>query len=100
MSARLPVDELGELFNLELDDDDVDSVGGLLAKALGRLPVAGSVASVSGLNLTAERTEGRRKRISTVLVERDAALIDAQIAFLAVPSTNTSTASDDEGERS
>jgi CBS domain containing-hemolysin-like protein len=82
VSARLPVDELGELFDLELDDDDVDSVGGLLAKALGRLPIAGSVASTSGLILTAERTEGRRKRISTVLVERDEALIEAQTAFL------------------
>ncbi|TFD65186.1 HlyC/CorC family transporter [Cryobacterium ruanii] len=100
VSARLPVDELGELFDLELDDDDVDSVGGLLAKALGRLPVAGSVASVSGLNLTAERTEGRRKRISTVLVERDAALIDAQTAFLTVPTSTPRTVSDDEGERS
>ncbi|TFD33183.1 hemolysin family protein [Cryobacterium cryoconiti] len=84
VSARLPVDELGELFDLELDDDEVDSVGGLLAKALGRLPVAGSVAKTSGLILTAERTEGRRKRISTVLVERDQALIDAQNAFLGV----------------
>jgi CBS domain containing-hemolysin-like protein len=102
VSARLPVDELGELFDLDLDDDDVDSVGGLLAKALGRLPVAGSVASVSGLILTAERTEGRRKRISTVLVERDEALIDAQTAFLTEPTSNTSASavSDDEGERS
>src|SRR5680860_123591 len=82
VAARLPVDELGELFDLDLDDDDVDSVGRLLAKTLGRLPVAGSVVSVSGLILTAERTEGRRKRISTVLVERDDALIDAQTAFL------------------
>ncbi|GAB3129931.1 hemolysin family protein [Glaciibacter psychrotolerans] len=89
VNARLAVDELGELFDLDLDDDDVDSVGGLLAKALGRLPVAGSVATMSGLILTAERTEGRRKRISTVLVERDEALIDAQTAFLAP--------SDDEG---
>lgn len=81
VSARLPVDELGEIFGLELDDDDVDSVGGLLAKAVGRLPVTGSRATVSGLILTAERTEGRRKRISTVIVERDEALIDAQAAF-------------------
>lgn len=81
VSARLPVDELGELFGIELDDDDVDSVGGLLAKALGRLPVTGSSASVSGLALTAERTEGRRKRISTVIVERDQSLIDAETAF-------------------
>lgn len=87
VSARLPVDELGELFNLDLDDDDVDSVGGLLAKALGRLPVAGSEARTSGLILTAERTEGRRKRISTVLVEPDKALRDAQSAFLGMPDT-------------
>ncbi|POH64950.1 MULTISPECIES: hemolysin family protein [Cryobacterium] len=87
VSARLPVDELGELFDLDLDDDEVDSVGGLLAKALGRLPVAGSEARTSGLILTAERTEGRRKRISTVLVEPDKALRNAQSAFLGMPDT-------------
>ncbi|MET0303277.1 MAG: hemolysin family protein [Microbacteriaceae bacterium] len=81
VSARLATDELGDLFGIELDDDDVDSVGGLLSKALGRLPVVGSSATVSGLILTAERTEGRRKRLRTVVVERDAALIDAQTAF-------------------
>lgn len=80
VAARLPVDELGELFGLDLDDDDVDSVGGLLTKQLGRLPQAGSVATHSGLVLTAERTEGRRKRLSTVLVERDTALIEAENA--------------------
>ncbi|MDQ1582948.1 MAG: magnesium and cobalt exporter, family [Microbacteriaceae bacterium] len=81
VSARLPVDELGELFGLDLDDDDVDTVGGLFAKTLGRLPIAGSVATTSGLVFTADRTEGRRKRLSTVLVEPDAALINAQDAF-------------------
>ena len=81
VSARLPVDELGDLFGLDLEDDEVDSVGGLLTKAFGRLPVAGSQAEVSGLILVAERTEGRRKRVVTVLVERDQALIDAQTAF-------------------
>jgi hypothetical protein len=39
------------------------------------------VARISGLVLTAERTEGRRKRISTIVAERDQALIDAQAAF-------------------
>jgi CBS domain containing-hemolysin-like protein len=81
VSARLPIDELGDLFGLELDDDEVDSVGGLLTKVLGRLPVAGARAEYSGLVLTADRTEGRRKRLSTVLVERDQALIDAETAF-------------------
>lgn len=81
VSARLPVDELGDLFGIELEDDEVDSVGGLLTKALGRLPSKGSSAEHSGLILTADRTEGRRKRLTTVLVERDQALIDAQTAF-------------------
>jgi CBS domain containing-hemolysin-like protein len=81
VSARLPVDELGEIFGIDLDDDDVDSVGGLLTKLLGRLPHPGATARHSGLILTAERTEGRRKRLSTVIVERDQALSDAQDAF-------------------
>lgn len=71
VSARLPIDELGELFGLELDDDDVDTVGGLIAKALGRLPTTGSVAHAAGLLLTADRTERRGTRLRTVIVERD-----------------------------
>jgi len=77
VSTRLPVDELGELFGLELDDDDVDTVGGLVSKTLGRLPGVGSTATAHGLVFTVDRTEGRRKHVSTVLVERDAALISA-----------------------
>lgn len=81
INARLPVDELGELFGLDLEDEDVDSAGGLLAKELGRLPQPGDRASVSGLILEAERTEGRRKRIATILVEADQALMDVRAAF-------------------
>lgn len=67
--ARMPVDELGELYGFEIDEDDVDSVGGLLAKAIGRVPIAGAHGEAYGLRLTAERFEGRRKRLSTVIVE-------------------------------
>jgi CBS domain containing-hemolysin-like protein len=81
VSARLAVDELGDLFGIELDDDEVDSVGGLLTKAFGRLPIVGSTASISGLVMRADRTEGRRRRLSTVLVERDQALIDVHEAM-------------------
>ncbi|MGI5491610.1 hemolysin family protein [Microtetraspora malaysiensis] len=70
VTARLPVDELGELFDVEIDVDDVDTVGGLLAHALGRVPIAGSEATVDGLRLTAENLAGRRNRISTVVVRR------------------------------
>ncbi|WP_149202802.1 hemolysin family protein [Actinotalea subterranea] len=68
--ARLPVDELGELFGLDLEDDDVDTAGGLLAKALGKVPLAGSSAEVGSLRLTADRVEGRRKQVATLVVGR------------------------------
>ncbi len=68
--ARLGRDELGELFGLEVDDEDVDTAGGLLAKALGKVPLPGSSGQIHGLHLTAERVEGRRKRLATVLVRR------------------------------
>lgn len=71
VSARLPIDELGELFGMELDDDDVDTVGGLLTKALGRLATTGAEARTAGLVLTAERTEGRGRKLRTVIVKRD-----------------------------
>jgi CBS domain containing-hemolysin-like protein len=70
VTARMPVDELGELFDTELHVDDVETVGGLLAHALGRVPIAGSRAEVGGLELTAESLAGRRNRISTVVVRR------------------------------
>jgi CBS domain containing-hemolysin-like protein len=81
VSARLPLDELGDLFGLDLEDDDVDSAGGLLTKALGRLPQTGSTVEVSGLKLRAERVEGRRKLLRTIIVEADQALLDAKAAF-------------------
>lgn len=99
VSARMPVDELGDLFGIELDDDDVDTVGGLLAKHLDRLPVAGSTVEVDGLHLTAERTEGRRKRVVTVLVEADQALIDAKLAFATAVDTGAIPIQDARAER-
>ncbi|VTR78497.1 hemolysin family protein [Cellulomonas hominis] len=68
--ARLGRDELGELFGVEVDDDDVDTAGGLLAKALGKVPIPGSAGEIHGLRLVAQGTEGRRKRVARVLVSR------------------------------
>lgn len=80
VSARLSVTELGELFGLELDDEDVDTVGGLLTKQLGRLPLVNDEVEVSGLRLQAVEVIGRRRLVS-VRVEADAALTDAMKAF-------------------
>jgi CBS domain containing-hemolysin-like protein len=81
VATRLPVDELGELFGLELEDEDVDSVGGLLTKELGRLPIVGDSVSVSGLILTADKSGSHRKRVTRVVVTADQALVDVNEAF-------------------
>jgi CBS domain containing-hemolysin-like protein len=70
VSSRLPVDELGDLFGLELEDEDVETVGGLMAKHLNKVPIAGSVVKYDGLELVAERSAGRRNKIGTVIVTR------------------------------
>jgi len=70
VSSRYPVDDLEEVCGVAVDDDDVDSVGGLMAKHLGRVPIAGSVVETHGLRFEAEAPSGRRNRIGTVLVTR------------------------------
>ncbi|UOQ58703.1 hemolysin family protein [Leucobacter allii] len=65
VSARLSVDELGELYGIELDDDEVDTVGGLVAKLLGRLPEPGDSVSTAGIELVVVDTERRRRRLLT-----------------------------------
>ena len=68
--ARLALDELGELFDLEIDDDDDDTVGGLLTKAIGRVPLPGAAGDTQGVHLQAEEATGRRRQVSTILASR------------------------------
>jgi CBS domain containing-hemolysin-like protein len=70
LSPRYDVDDLADLFGVRIEDDDVDSVGGLLAKHLGKLPIPGSSVEVAGLRLRAEAPLGRRNRIGRVHVSR------------------------------
>jgi CBS domain containing-hemolysin-like protein len=70
VSARLAVEDLGELFGLKADDDDVDTVLGLMAKQLNKVPIPGSVVTWEGIKLTAERGADRRHTIQTVLAAR------------------------------
>jgi len=70
VSARLPVDDLDALFGTELDEHEVETVGGLLAQRLGRVPLPGTEAEIAGLRMRAEggKDERGRMRITTVLV--------------------------------
>ena len=81
VSAKFSLFDLGERFGLELEDEDVDTVGGMLSKLLGKLPAKDDSVIFSGLTLKADRLEGRPKRLITVIVEPNQELLEAQAAF-------------------
>ncbi|HEU4811135.1 MAG TPA: hemolysin family protein [Nocardioides sp.] len=70
VSSRYPIDDLDELFGFDVEEEDVDSVGGLMAKHLGRVPIPGSHVEAHGLRFEAEGATGRRNKIDTVLISR------------------------------
>ncbi len=70
VSPRITLDELAEHCEIELEDEDVDTVGGLLTKAIGSLPRGGEVVEVLGLELTAERVDARRGIILSIRVRK------------------------------
>ena len=71
MPARTPIADLEDIFEVHIDEDDVDTVFGLLTKLLGSVPIVGSSAVTRGLKLTAVDSAGRRKKVSTIQVVRD-----------------------------
>lgn len=70
VNPRVTLDEMSEHCEIEIEDEDVDTVGGLLIKGLGELPKGGEVVSISGIELTAERVDAKRGRILSVLVRK------------------------------
>src|SRR3954468_14183062 len=76
VNVRLPVDDVEEMFGVRFDLEDVETVGGVLAAALGRVPIPGATATLQGLTFVAESAKGRRNRIGTVLIRRHTAAPD------------------------
>jgi CBS domain containing-hemolysin-like protein len=73
VTSRLHLEDLASAFDVKFDEDDledVDTVGGLMAKHLGRVPIPGSEINLVGLHFTAELPIGRRRRLGTVLIQR------------------------------
>ncbi|AOW94764.1 hypothetical protein BFN03_10335 [Rhodococcus sp. WMMA185] len=72
VSARLPIEDLGELFGIELVNDEVETVGGLIGYQLGRVPLPGSEVESQGLILRGEGSPDvrGRVRVNTVFVQR------------------------------
>jgi CBS domain containing-hemolysin-like protein len=86
VSARLPIEDLGELYKIEFDEDlDVDTVGGLLALELGRVPLPGAEVMWDGLRLRAEGGSVRSWSVRRSLTRGSAmSELDAEDAKLVV----------------
>lgn len=71
ISARMQVEAVGELlgFQIDADEEGVDTVAGLIAKRLGKVPLPGARITIDGWHLTADESAGRRHRITSVLAE-------------------------------
>ncbi len=77
--AGIHVEDLAQELGItvaESDYHDVDTIGGMMAKKLGRVPIPGSTISLQGWSITAERPIGRRRRISSVLVVREVSTLN------------------------
>jgi CBS domain containing-hemolysin-like protein len=73
VTVRLPIDDVEEMFGVTFDPEDiedVETVGGLLASALGRVPIPGATVDRAGLTFVAEGAKGRRNQVGTVLIRR------------------------------
>jgi CBS domain containing-hemolysin-like protein len=68
VDGKLPIDELEELVGADLPDEEWDTVAGLLAGVLGRLPKRGDEVTVGGVTFLVEKVKGRR--ITKVLVTK------------------------------
>jgi CBS domain containing-hemolysin-like protein len=74
--ATLHIEDLADELGIEIseeDFEDVDTIGGLMAQKLGRVPIAGSTITMGQYLITSERPVGRRRRISSVLIEKESA---------------------------
>jgi putative hemolysin len=69
VDGKLSIDEVNELLDVELPDEEWDTVGGLMLGLLGSIPDEGEEVSFQNLRFTAERVDGRR--ISKVLITRE-----------------------------
>lgn len=71
--ATMHVEDLADALSIEMNREEfenVDTIGGYMAEKLGRVPIAGSTIDLQGWSVTSERPIGRRRRISSVIIER------------------------------
>jgi CBS domain containing-hemolysin-like protein len=72
VDGRVSIDELNDMFELEIHKDDFDSVGGFIVNELGRMPSVGDSVRYNGVNLKVLSVTGRRiRKVRVVRVPDD-----------------------------
>ena len=67
VDGSLLLDELNQHFDIDYDEEEVDTVGGLIMSRLGRIPAVGDVVELNGVRYVVEQVAGRA--VDSVLVE-------------------------------
>lgn len=70
VSSRTPIDDLGDTFDLELDDEDVDTVGGLVQKHLGQVLEVGDTVEFEGLRFEVLTLDGKGRHTGRIRVTK------------------------------
>jgi CBS domain containing-hemolysin-like protein len=78
VDAKLPIDDVNELLEVELPHEEWDTVGGLVFGLTGRVPVPGEIVRYDSLEFVTERVSGRR--IQKVVIRKVAAPPGRQVA--------------------
>lgn len=68
--------EFNQFFNTDLDDEMLETIGGLIAKHLGKIPQTGEQFEMQGLHFTVQK--GDERRVETFLVEEKSAMDEAE----------------------
>jgi len=71
VDGKISIDEVNEVLDVELPDEEWDTVGGLMLGLMGSIPQEGEHVAYQNLRFTAEKVNGRR--ISKVLITREEA---------------------------
>ena len=70
VNPRTTLSAFGEYFELEIEDEDVDTVAGLIIKLLDRLPVGGERVQAHGFDFVAERVDVKKGRLGSIVVKK------------------------------
>jgi CBS domain containing-hemolysin-like protein len=74
VDAKMPIDEVNELLDVELPHEEWDTVGGLVFGLTGRVPVVGEKVRFDSIEFKTERVTGRR--IQKVVIRKLSAETD------------------------